>query len=201
MADGSTTHEMKCRTKRGSRARATRIRSYFLTIGHESGDHVITIDRGQSTESRIVVESRDRSLSTRAVYSELEAARQNRSAAASLAVFAKLEQSPMRSPIFLDAFGAIVALDGHNDQVLLRVAYEWSQKVATSKNNADSDLDLQAAKAAIDDLEIALNNTRSISAALNGIEKHLNNGRQNIDQMRTEVAAAANRTRQALGLT
>ena len=168
---------------------------------NRKGDHVVTIDRGRSTETRIAVESKNRGMSATGILSELDAARRNRGASSSIAVFARREQSPMKTSVFLDSNGAIVALDGHNDEVLLKVAYEWAERISSGKGSPTDEVDLQATREALDQLETALNNTRSVNTALNGIEKNLNAGRQSFDQLRSSVAQAALRVRHALNLT
>ncbi len=147
-----------------------------------------------------MVESKDRRLSASAVTEELKQARRNRNATASIAVFAKLSQTPMKTRIFLDDFGAIIALDGANDDVLLRVAYEWAERIATRETSDAGDLDLHAAQAALDDLDQAINNMREVNKSLNGIEKNLETGRRAIGDMRRNVIAAAERARRALQL-
>ena len=167
---------------------------------NKKGDHVITIDRGLSTEARIAVESKNRGMSAAGIFAELEAARLNRNAASSIAVFAKLEQSPMKTPVFLDGSGAIISLDGQNDAVLLKIAYEWAQRIASSSAKHADETDLQAARSSLDNLESAINNTRALNTAFNGIEKNLKAGRQSIDQTRAAVTLAAAGVREALGL-
>ena len=167
---------------------------------NKKGDHVITIDRGLSTETRIAVESKNRGMSAPGIFAELEAARLNRNAASSIAIFARLEQSPMKTPVFLDGFGAIISLDGQNDAVLLKIAYEWAQRIASSSTKQADETDLQAARSSLDSLESAINNTRALNTAFNGIEKNLKAGRQSIDQTRAAVTLAAAGVREALGL-
>ena len=168
---------------------------------NKKGDHVITIDRGLSTEARIVVESKNRGMSATGIFAELESARLNRNAASSIAIFARLDQSPMKTPVFLDGSGAIVSLDGQNDGVLLKIAYEWAQRIASSSTKHADETDLQAARSSLDNLESAINNTRALNTAFNGIEKNLKAGRQSIDQTRAAVTLAAAGVRDALGLS
>ena len=140
-------------------------------------------------------------MSATGIFAELESARLNRNAASSIAIFARLDQSPMKTPVFLDGSGAIVSLDGQNDGVLLKIAYEWAQRIASSSTKHADETDLQAARSSLDNLESAINNTRALNTAFNGIEKNLKAGRQSIDQTRAAVTLAAAGVRDALGLS
>lgn len=169
-------------------------------LHRKTGDHVITIGYGTAVESRIVVESKNRSLTAKATYDELALARDNREAAASIAVFAKVEQSPMKAPFYLYESGAIIAFDGTNDELLLRVAYEWAERIATDSDNEQAEVDLVGAQTALAELDGALNNTTALTKSLNGIERNLEDSRKHVGLMRDSVAAAASKVRGALNL-
>lgn len=77
------------------------------TIKAKKGDFVLTVDpsRTRGADLRVVIESKDRAMSTRQVIEELAAARQNRSAQAAVIVF-----TPLHAPANVDPL-AIVGRD------------------------------------------------------------------------------------------
>lgn len=143
------------------------------TIKAKKGDFVLTVDpsRTRGAELRVVIESKDRTLSTRQVIDELAAARQNRSAQAAVIVF-----TPQHAPANVDPL-AIVGRDvwcvldpAAPDRLPLECAVRLARIFALDALREEPvEVDVVAVDQALDGIRTQLSTIQGMKASLTSI--------------------------------
>jgi len=143
------------------------------TIKGKKGDFVLTVDpsRTRGLDLRVVVESKDRAMSVRAIREELAAARQNRSAQAAVIVF-----TPQHAPANVDPL-AIVGRDVWcvldpltPDRLPLECAIRLARIFALDAlRDAPAEVDVDAVGRALDGVRGQLSAIQGMKAGLTSI--------------------------------
>lgn len=106
--------------------------------GSKKGDEVVVINSDDTfgAERRFVLEAKTRRMSARDTYTELDAAAENRAAAAAIAVFDDQSKAPSSVPFQYSDNKAIAVLD--DDPSALRLAYMWARWVVRRDNQIEA---------------------------------------------------------------
>jgi len=161
------------------------------TIKGKKGDFVLTVDpsRTRGADLRVVIESKDRAMSTRQVIEELAAARQNRSAQAAVIVF-----SPQHAPANVDPL-AIVGRDvwcvldpAAPDRVPLECAVRLGRIFALDAlRDRPVEIDLAAVDHALDGIRTQLSAIQGMKASLTSISTATGRVTADLDGLRVGI--------------
>lgn len=161
--------------------------------GNLKGDIVVTLASEDSAgqDLRFVIECKDKSLSKPAVRRELDAAMENRAAAASILAFASSETCPYSVPFTYHGNQAVVVYDGTDpDDQALAVAYAWARWVARRSQQASEDLDAETILNALHDAEEGLKKKREVLKGLTQASKGIEASRTALNAMSDAVEAS-----------
>ena len=161
------------------------------TIKAKKGDFVLTVDpsRTRGADLRVVIESKDRAMSTRQVIEELAAARQNRSAQAAVIVF-----TPQHAPANVDPL-AIVGRDvwcvldpAAPDRLPLECAVRLSRIFALDAlRDRPVEVDVAAVDHALDGIRTQLSAIQGMKASLTSITTATGKVSADLDGMRIGI--------------
>jgi hypothetical protein len=134
--------------------------------GSKCGDEVVTInpEDTRGIGARYAFELKDRKLGLNAILAELDAAIENREAAAAVAVFARAELSPVAAPFVTFGDRAIVVFDKETlDAGALRLACMWARWVARRELGDDgAGLDIARIESLIEGARRALDRVSNV---------------------------------------
>jgi hypothetical protein len=161
------------------------------TLKAKKGDFVLTVDPGRTrgADLRVVVESKDRAMSTRQVIEELAAARQNRSAQAAVIVF-----SPQHAPANVDPL-AIVGRDvwcvldpAAPDRLPLECAIRLARIFALDAlRDRPVEVDVAAVDRALDGIRTQLSAIQGMKANLTSVTNATNKVSADLDGLRVGI--------------
>jgi hypothetical protein len=170
------------------------------SVGSKVGDVVVTTNGQQ----RYVLEVKDRPLSMKAALTELDQAMANRDAGAAVMVFARADQSPVKSPFQWFDSKAVVVLDKDDvDPHALRLACLWARWVVSRRESEACDqLDSERVRTLIEGAHLALKSATTIKGSHTKARKAIDDaGRQLVelvgdlssflDELEGEVVGAA----------
>lgn len=162
----------------------------------KKGDEVVTLSSQDvaSGEGRIVFEMKNRSLGSRETHKELDAAMENRDAAAGVIVFSRQEYAPTPVPFHHMDDKAIVVLDVDDpDPGALRLAYMWARWVVRRKASAVTQadgLDVERVQRLVEDAARALDKSTAIRSAHTKARKSIEQAGSHLDELSDEVGKA-----------
>jgi hypothetical protein len=143
------------------------------TLKAKKGDFVLTIDPTwtRGVDLRVVVESKDRALSTRAITEELGAARQNRSAQAAVIVFTPEHAPANAAPLHVMGRDVWCVLDpAAPDRLPLECAVRLARIFAfESLRDAPASIDTDAVGRSLDAIRAQLSAVQGMKAGLTSI--------------------------------
>ena len=161
------------------------------TLKAKKGDFVLTVDpsRTRGADLRVVIESKDRAMSTRQVIEELAAARQNRSAQAAVIVF-----TPQHAPANVDPL-AIVGRDvwcvldpAAPDRLPLECAVRLARIFALDAlRDRPVEVDVAAVDHALDGIRTQLSAIQGMKASLTSITSATGKVSADLDGMRVGI--------------
>ena len=157
----------------------------------KKGDLVITIDpsRTRGTNLRIVVEAKDRSMPLNRMTNELAAARVNRSAVVSLAVFTPHSAPSSIAPFALFGQDVYATYDPETeDATALEAAYRTARILALlTLRDAQVQLDAEAVSRSLEDLTRQVDVVRGLKTKLTHIGSTANEVSSALDLLRAGV--------------
>jgi hypothetical protein len=157
----------------------------------KKGDLVITIDpsRTRGTNLRIVVEAKDRSMPLNRMTNELAAARVNRSAVVSLAVFTPHSAPSSISPFALFGQDVYATYDPETeDATALEAAYRTARILALlTLRDAQVQLDAEAVSRSLEELTRQVDVVRGLKTKLTHIGSTANEVSSALDLLRAGV--------------
>ena len=157
----------------------------------KKGDLVITIDpsRTRGTTLRIVVEAKDRSMPLNRMTNELAAARVNRSAVVSLAVFTPHSAPSSIAPFALFGQDVYATYDPETeDATALEAAYRTARILALlTLRDAQVQLDAEAVSRSLEDLTRQVDVVRGLKTKLTHIGSTANEVSSALDLLRAGV--------------
>lgn len=171
--------------------------------GNKKGDEVITLnseDTGGST-CRVTFEMKDRKLGMAAVTSELDAAMENRGAAAAVLVFAEQSQAPTAVSFCYSGSHAIVVFDKDDPDVnAVRLAYMWARWVArrSQVSEAVDELDREKVTGLFDRIGAALEKAKMVRRGHTQSVKGLQFAGTHLDSLERDACDALDELRSAL---
>ncbi len=169
--------------------------------GNHAGDELVTLNPADTAGRRatFVFEVKDRKLSRRKLFAELERAVSNREAQAGVAVVARLVQAPGALPLQLFDNLAVVVLD---DDLLaeraLELAYTWARSVARrSLALAPGAFDIAEVHARLADAFTALSRASTVRRCLSTARNGVDQAHAEMDALVAQVDGALCRLRSA----
>ena len=163
----------------------------------KKGDAVITInakDAG-SLPLRIVVEIKDKEMNMPAIEKELAEAKENRKADVALMVFSEAAAPAWIAPFQISRHGVFCAVDPEApDLATLEAAYRLAKITARNLRRTEgSGADLSALRDAIEALRTRLDSVKEIKKTLTAVDKATEKARDELDALRTAIAAEVDR--------
>jgi hypothetical protein len=159
----------------------------------KKGDFVITLDPAvaHGSDLRVVVEAKDRPMSMRAMREELREARENRGAAAAIAVFTPAHAPTGIAPFSLVGDDVYCVIDPEApDAATLEAAVRLGRLLAvTSLRERDVEVDAAAIGAALTAVREQLEAVRSLKAQLTSISTATKAVWSGLDVMRSNILA------------
>lgn len=161
--------------------------------GSKKGDEVVTLNADDTggAERRFVLEAKARKLTPRATREELEAALENRSADAAIAVFDSQAKAPSSTPFSYSDNRAIVVLSD-DDVAPLQLGYMWARWVVRRQGtNTEADkLDLERVGGLISAAQQAIERHTTIKRGHSQAKKGIDQAASQVASLVTEVQAA-----------
>ncbi len=162
-------------------------------LGSKKGDFVLTLDPrlSRGADLRIAIEAKDRTMSQRAMRSELREARENRSAAVAVAIW-----SPAHAPNGVAPFAMLgddvhVVIDPEApDRAYLEAAIRLARLLALGTlDEHDVDVDAAAVARALTGVREQLEAIRALKAQLTSVSNATKAVWTGLDQLRTGILA------------
>ncbi len=161
------------------------------TIKAKKGDFVLTVDpsRTRGADLRVVIESKDRAMSTRQVIEELAAARQNRSAQAAVIVFTPLHAPANVDPIAIVGRDVWCVLDPvAPDRLPLECAVRLARIFALdAMRDRPVEVDVAAVDHALDGIRNQLSAIQGMKASLTSITNVTGKVSADLDGLRVGI--------------
>ena len=157
----------------------------------KKGDFVITIDpdAARGVDLRIVVEAKDREISSRAMRDELRAAKVNRDAAIGLVVFTPAHAPTGIAPFDVRAGDVYAVIDPlAPDPATLEAAVRLSRLLAlASRRESEADVDVAEVQRALISIREALDVVRSLKVQLTSIGSTSANVAATLEKLRSSI--------------
>ncbi|HJW21805.1 MAG TPA: hypothetical protein VJ506_05180, partial [Candidatus Limnocylindrales bacterium] len=157
----------------------------------KKGDFVITIDpdAARGVDLRIVVEAKDREISSRAMRDELRAAKVNRDAAIGLVVFTPTHAPTGIAPFDVRAGDVYAVIDPvAPDPATLEAAVRLSRLLAlASRRESEADVDVAEVQRALTSIREALDVVRSLKVQLTSIGTTSANVAASLEKLRSSI--------------
>jgi hypothetical protein len=167
--------------------------------GTKKGDEVVTLNPEDThgCDVRYTLEAKDRGLSMRATFEELDGAMENRDTEVAIAVFSCTEHAPTHLPFSHNGNKAVVVLDKDElDTCGLRLALMWARwMVQRSVAEDSSGVDIVAIQQLVDDAARALNRHATIKRCHSTAAKKISEAVGQVDDLVREVDEALERVR------
>ncbi len=161
------------------------------TIKAKKGDFVLTVDpsRTRGADLRVVIESKDRAMSTRQVIEELAAARQNRSAQAAVIVFTPLHAPANVDPLAIVGRDVWCVLDPvAPDRLPLECAVRLARIFALdAMRDRPVEVDVAAVDHALDGIRTQLSAIQGMKASLTSITNVTGKVSADLDGLRVGI--------------
>jgi hypothetical protein len=159
----------------------------------KKGDFVLTIDPAvaRGCDLRIVIEAKDRPMSTRQMRDELREARENRSAAVAVVVFTPAHAPKGVAPFAIVGGDVYCVIDPETPEAAtLEAAIRLARLLAlASVSERDVTVDAAAIEAALVAIRQQLDLVRGLKAQLTSISTATKNVWTGLDEMRTAILA------------
>ena len=160
-------------------------------IRSKKGDFVVTIDpaRTGGTDLRIVVEAKDRGMSSRSIREELREAKQNRAAAVGLVVFSPDHAPQGIAPFDVRAGDVYCVLDPlAPDPAILDAALRLARLLAiASLREVEAEIDADAVRTALAAIRAELDALKGIKATLTSIANSAGGVQATLDRLRETI--------------
>jgi hypothetical protein len=159
----------------------------------KKGDFVITMnpERTGGAELRIVVEAKDRGMSTRSIREELREAKENRAATVGLAVFSPEHAPSGIAPFDVRAGDVYCVIDpAVPDPATLDAAVRLARLLALATlREVEADVDAEAIRAALAGVRAELDALKGIKATLTSIANSATGVQAALDRLREAIVA------------
>jgi hypothetical protein len=159
----------------------------------KKGDFVITMnpDRTGGAELRIVVEAKDRGMSTRSIREELREAKENRAATVGLVVFSPEHAPSGIAPFDVRAGDVYCVIDpAVPDPATLDAAVRLARLLALATlREVEADVDAEAIRAALAGVRAELDALKGIKATLTSIANSATGVQAALDRLREAIVA------------
>jgi hypothetical protein len=162
-------------------------------LGSKKGDFVLTVDSRltRGTDLRVVLEAKDRAMSQRAMREELREARENRTAAVSVAVWSAAHAPSNVAPFALVGDDVHVVVDPEApDAAALEAAVRLARILALAKlDDRDVDVDAPAIARALQGVREQLDAIRALKAQLTSVSNATKAVWTGLDTLRNGILA------------
>lgn len=159
----------------------------------KKGDFVITMnpERTGGADLRIVVEAKDRTMSTRSIRDELREAKENRAATVGLVVFSPLHAPSGIAPFDVRAGDVYCVIDpAAPDPATLDAAVRLARLLALATlREVEADVDAEAIRAALAAVRAELDALKGIKATLTSIANSATGVQVALDRVREAIIA------------
>lgn len=159
----------------------------------KKGDFVITInpERTNGADLRIVVEAKDRTMSSRQIREELREAKENRAAAVGLVVFSPAHAPAGIAPFDVRAGDVYCVIDpAVPDPAVLDAAVRLARLLAlASLREIEAEIDADAVRQALAAVRAELDVLKGIKATLTSISNSAGGVQQSLDRLRDAIVA------------
>jgi len=159
----------------------------------KKGDFVVTIDpaRTGGADLRIVVEAKDRAMSSRSIRDELREAKENRAAAVGLAVFSPAHAPQGIAPFDVRAGDVYCVIDPSSpDPAVLDAALRLARLLAlASLRDVAAEIDADAVRLALAAVRAELEALKGIKATLTSISNSAAGVQGALDRLREAIVA------------
>ncbi len=159
----------------------------------KKGDFVITMnpDRTGGADLRIVVEAKDRAMSTRSIREELREAKENRAATVGLVVFSPLHAPSGIAPFDVRAGDVYCVIDpSAPDPATLDAAVRLARLLALATlREVEADVDAEAIRTALAAVRAELDALKGIKATLTSISNSATGVQGALDRIRDAIIA------------
>jgi hypothetical protein len=159
----------------------------------KKGDFVITMnpDRTGGADLRIVVEAKDRGMSSRSIREELREAKENRAATVGLVVFSPAHAPSGIAPFDIRAGDVYCVIDpSAPDPATLDAAVRLARLLALATlREVEADVDAEAIRAALAAVRAELDALKGIKATLTSIANNATGVQSALDRLREAIIA------------
>jgi len=159
----------------------------------KKGDFVITMnpDRTGGADLRIVVEAKDRGMSSRSIREELREAKENRAATVGLVVFSQAHAPSGIAPFDIRAGDVYCVIDpSAPDPATLDAAVRLARLLALATlREVEADVDAEAIRAALAAVRAELDALKGIKATLTSIANNATGVQSALDRLREAIIA------------